>query len=52
MAHKNRKKNKKMVAVKSKLKILAYRPEVQQTDMTSVDETFQKSQMGVCAYLP
>ena len=36
----------KMVTVKSKLKILAFRPEVQQTDMTSVYETFQNSQMG------
>ena len=35
-----------MVAVKSKLKIIAYRPEVQLTDMTSVYETCQKSQMG------
>ena len=34
-----------MLAVKSKLKIIAYRPEVQQTDMTSVYETCQKSQM-------
>ena len=29
-----------MVAVKSKLNNLAYRPEVQQADMTSVYETF------------
>ena len=36
----------KMVTVKSKLKILAFRPEVQQTDMTSVYETLQNSQMG------
>ena len=35
-----------MVAVKSKLKIIAYRREVQQTDMTSVYETCQKSQIG------
>ena len=35
-----------MVAVKSKLKNIAYRPEVQQTDMTSVYETCQQSQMG------
>ena len=34
------------MALKSKLKILAFRPEVQQTDMTSVYETFQNSQMG------
>ena len=35
-----------MVTVTSKLKILAFWPEVQQTDMTSVYETFQNSQMG------
>ena len=45
MAHKSY-KNMKMVTVKSKLKILAFRPEVQQTDMNSVYETFQNSQMG------
>ena len=45
MAHKNQ-KNMKMITVKSKLKILAFRPEVQQTDMTSVYETFQNRQMG------
>ena len=44
-------KNKKMVVVKSKLKFSAYKPEVQQTDMTSVNETCQESS-GVCAYLP
>ena len=44
MAHKNL-KNMKMVTVKSKLKFLAFRPEVQQTDMTSVYETFQNSKM-------
>ena len=36
----------KMVNVKSKLKILAFRPEDQKTDMTSVYETFQKSKIG------
>ena len=35
-----------MVTVKSNLKILAFRPEVQQMDMTSIYETFQNSQMG------
>ena len=35
-----------MVVVKSKLKKLAYKPEVQQTDMTSVYETCQNSQIG------
>ena len=45
MAHKNL-KNMKMVTIKSKLKIYALRPEVPQTDMTSVHETFQNSQMG------
>ena len=35
-----------MVVVKSKLKILAYRPEVQQTGMTSVYETRQNNQVG------
>ena len=44
MAHKDY-KNMKKVTVKSKLKILAFRPAVQQTDMT-VYETFQNSQMG------
>ena len=38
MSHKNL-KNQKMVVVKSKLKILAYRLEVRQTGMTSVYET-------------
>ena len=39
----------KMITVKSKLKILAYRPEVQQTDMTSVYETFFKTvKWGMC----
>ena len=45
MAHKNQ-KIMKMVAVKSKLKILVFRPKEQQTDMTSVYEMCQKSQVG------
>ena len=45
MAHKNV-KTKKMVVLKSKLKILAYRPEVQQMGMTSVFETRQSSHVG------
>ena len=45
MAH-NKLKNKKMVVVNSKLKLLAYRPEVQQTSMTSVYETRQNSRVG------
>ena len=36
----------KMVTVKSKVKILAFRLEVQQTDMTSVYEICQKSRVG------
>ena len=35
-----------MVAVESKSKILVYKPEVQQTNMTSVNETCQSSHMG------
>ena len=35
-----------MPVVKSKLKIPACKPEVQQTDMTSFYETCQKSQVG------
>ena len=35
-----------MVVVKSKLKNIAYRPEEQQTDMTPVYESCQKSKMG------
>ena len=45
MTHKNE-KHKEMVAVKSKLKIITYRPEEQQTDLTSVYDTCQKSQIG------
>ena len=39
MAHKKLKEYE-AVTVKSKFKFLAFRPEVQQTDMTSVYETF------------
>ena len=46
MAHTNL-KNKKTVAVKSKLKVLAYRPEVQQTDLTYVYETCQNSRVSM-----
>ena len=45
MAHKKT-QNYKMIVVKSKLKIPAYKPEVQLTDMTSVYEICQKSQVG------
>ena len=39
----------KTVTVQSKLKILAFRPEEQQTDMTSVYETFFKTvKWGMC----
>ena len=42
VAHKNP-KNSDMVVVKSKLKIHAWKPEGQQTDMTSVYEICQKT---------
>ena len=41
-----------MVAVKSKLKIIAYRPEEQPTDMTSFLRNLSNVSNGVCAYLP
>ena len=50
MAHENL-KNKKTVVVKSKLNILAYRPEVQQTGMTSVYKTRQNSHFNIKIYL-
>ena len=36
-------KNKEVVVVKSKLKTLAYKPEVQKTDLIIVNETRQNS---------
>ena len=43
-----RSKNKKTVLGKSKLKILTYKPEVQQTDLTFIYETCQTSHGGMC----
>ena len=43
MANKNRKKKNWMRVVKSKLKSIAYKPEVQKTDLTYVYETHKNS---------